>query len=108
MRRGNHDAAGAAALTQAVAECRRGRNGAGQKHRDAGCGHDLGAGACKGLGAETGVIADAQTLRGVFVGGAFARVHVGGNGLGRDANVGEGEIVGDNRSPAVGAELDLL
>jgi hypothetical protein len=32
---------------------------------------------------------------------------VSGDGLGGDADVGEGEVVGDDGAPAVGAELDL-
>ena len=92
----------APALAHAVAERRGGRDAVGQQHRDAGGGDDLGAGAGKGLGPEAGVVADAEALGGVFLG-----VNVGGDGLGGDAHVGKGEVVGDDAAPAVGAELDL-
>jgi hypothetical protein len=34
-------------------------------------------------------------------------VDVGGDGFSGDAHIGEGEVVGDDAAPAVGAELDL-
>ena len=34
-------------------------------------------------------------------------MHIGSNGLGRGANVGEGEVVGNDAAPAVGAKFDL-
>src|SRR5580698_806210 len=74
---------------------------------NAGGGDDFGAGAGKGFGAEAGVVADADAFGGVFVLGAGAGVEIGGYGLGGDADIGEGEVVGDEAAPAVGAEFDL-
>ncbi len=79
-----------------------GSNGVGQHYGNARGGDDLGAGTGECLGAEAGVVTDAEALGGVFLG-----VHVGGNGLGGDAHIGKGEIVGDDRAPAVGTEFDL-
>ena len=55
---------------------------------------------------ETCVVADAEAFRGVLLGRTFASVDVGGDGLGSDADVGEGEVVGDDAAPAVGTKLD--
>ncbi len=103
VRAGDHDAAGPAAPVDGVAERRGGGDRIGQLDRNAGGGDDLSAGARKGLGAEAGVVADRNSLGRVFLG-----VHVSGDGLGGNAHIGEGEVVGDHSAPAVGAEFDLL
>ncbi len=107
VRGGNHDAAGRRALAHAEAERRGGRHIVGQQHRNAGGGHNFSAGARKGPGAEARVVADAQTPGGVFFRCTFAGVYIGCHGLGGNAHIGEGEIVGNHGTPAVCAELDL-
>ena len=92
---------GIAALAHALAQRRSRRDALGQQHRDPRCSRHLGASTRKGLRPEAGVVANAQALLRVFLG-----VDVGGNGLGGDANVGKGEVVGDDGPPAVCAELD--
>ncbi len=107
VRGGDHDAAGSAAFAHAVAQSRGGRDVVGKRNGNAGGRDDFSAGAGKGFGAEAGVVADAEALGGVFLGGTSCGMDVGGDGFGGGADVGKGEVVGDDTAPAVGAELDL-
>ena len=106
VRGGDHDAAGCAALAHAAAERRRGRDGVGEQDGNAGGRDDFSAGAGKILRAEARVVADAEAFGRIFLGRAFAGVDVGGDGLSGGADIREGEVVGDEAAPAVGAEFD--
>ena len=102
VRRSDHDAAGGAALAHAKAQRGGGRDGVGEHDGNAGGGDDFSAGAGKCFRAEARVVADAEALGGIFL----CCVNVGGDGFGGGAHVGEGEVVGDDAAPAVGAEFD--
>ncbi len=107
---GDHDAAGSGALANSVAEGGGGGDFFGEENGDAGGSYDLGAGVGEVAGEEAGVVADANAEGGLLGGvgrgsGAFG-VEVGGYGGGGGADVFKGEVVGDDASPAVGAELD--
>ncbi len=73
---------------------------------NAGGGDNFSAGAGKGFRAEARVVADAEAFGGIFLAEPLLGVDVGGDGFGGGADVGEGEVVGDDAAPAVGAEFD--
>ena len=102
VRRGDHDATRRSALAHTEAQRGSGSDVVGQHDRNACCGDNLGTCARKRFGAEARVVADAKPF-----GGIFFRVHISGDGFGGGADIGKSKIVGDNGTPAVGAELDL-
>ena len=63
---GNHDAAGRALLVDSVGERGRGRDAVGELDGDSRGGEDLGHGAREAVGAEAGVVADADAFGGVL------------------------------------------
>ena len=107
VRRGYHDAAGGFASANSETERRSGRDVVGKRHGDAGCRDNFSAGVGKGFRPEAGVVADAKAFGGVFVRSVFAGVNVGCHGLCGNADVGKGEVVGDDAAPAIGTKLDL-
>ena len=73
-----------------------------QAHRNAGAGEDFGDDLRRALRDEARVVADNQAFAGVFV-----LVNVVRHRIADAAYVVEGEVVGDDAAPTVGAKLDL-
>ncbi len=101
MAGGDHDAAGVFALADSEGEGGRGGDFVGEGDGDAGVAEDFSDDLGEGARAEAGVIGDGDAGRGVFLLEDVVR-----DGGGGDADVGEGEVVGDDAAPAVGAEFD--
>ena len=100
MRGGDHDAAGGPLLADGVGKSGRGRDAVGEGDGDAGRREDRRDDLRKALGAEAGVKGDADASPRVFV-----IENVVGDRGGGDPDVGEGEVVGYDAAPAVGAEF---
>ena len=86
-------------------EEREGRSGSGGGRKcdgNSGAGEGFGGGAGETVGAESGVVADEN-----FGAGFFGADNVAGDGVGDRTDIGEGEIFGDDRAPAVGAEYEF-
>ncbi len=98
----DHDAAGRAEFLYVVRNGWSGHVVVGQQHGDAGVGEHLGNGAGSAVGGEARVVADDDAAAGVFI-----LENVGGDGARDATHVVEGEIVGDEAAPAVGAEFDF-
>ena len=100
MARGDLNSARGAAKFHEQGKRGRGRGFGGEPHGNAGSGHRFRGGARETFGAETRVIADQNA------GARLFRTHgVTGDRVRHFAHVLEGEIFGDDASPAVGAKL---
>ncbi len=102
MRRGDHDAARRAAPAHAVTQCGSGRNVVGKRDANTSGSHNFGASPRERLRPESRVIADAKSLRRIFL-----RVNISGNRRSRCPYIGKRKIVGDNTAPTIGSKLDL-
>ena len=99
--RGDHDAPGGPVLDDAPADHGGGRRPRAENHREPVAGQDLGDGSRELLRSEAGVVAHDHGL----LGQSLVQV-VRGYALGAGPDVVEGEVLGDDRPPAVRAELD--
>jgi hypothetical protein len=101
MAGGNDDSASGLMGQDTVTDDRGGRGPGTEIYLDAITGDYLGGGGGEVLGGKAGIIADDNAPPGQSL--LFQEV---GDALGTVAYVFKGKVLGDNRPPAVGAELD--
>ena len=101
MAGGDDEAAGGVALADEKRNCGSGARLVGEPDGRAGGADDFGDGGSDAIGSEAVIVADQDALARVF-----AADDVASDGVGDDARVREGEILGDDAAPAVGSEAN--
>jgi hypothetical protein len=97
----DHDAAGCARMQHGIGQGRGGRDAVGEAHGNAGGRRYIGDNLREVARAKTRIVTDADAVRGILILNDVLCDGAGGN-----ADVGIGEVIGDEAAPAVGPELD--
>src|SRR5690242_11492988 len=103
MARGDHHSTDRALSFDSEGDGRRWRGGWRKDDLETVCGEDLRGAASEGIREESAIVTDDHFLFGAW---GWISEPISGGGLSDTLNVGKREILGNNRPPTVGSELD--